>query len=246
MICKNCGQEAEGNYCSHCGQSTGVGKLTASGFFRELFDNTFQLNRGLFFTMRELLLRPGSSMREYLAGKRKSHIKPVAFVLALSTLYFLASRITGVNTLLDDAAVGFTNASADFPIPLAIDWFIENYAYTTLLLLPFFSLLTRLTFFRSKTTYIEHLALNTYITGEQTAIYLLFTVVRGFIESNFLELAGMALAISFNFYVFLSFFHGNRLLNFLAVALAYILYLLLFVGLILGILAIQYYLSGGN
>ncbi|MCB0631023.1 MAG: DUF3667 domain-containing protein, partial [Lewinella sp.] len=66
MNCKNCNQTAGGNFCAHCGQSTKVDKINLPNFLRELSEGVFQINRGFFFTLKELFVRPGYSIRAYL------------------------------------------------------------------------------------------------------------------------------------------------------------------------------------
>ena len=87
MKCKNCDQNIDTNFCPNCGQSAKVGEINLSYFLQEMTDSLFQINRGFFFTMRELFIRPGESIREYLSGKRNNHFTPIAYVLTLSTIY---------------------------------------------------------------------------------------------------------------------------------------------------------------
>jgi ascorbate-specific PTS system EIIC-type component UlaA len=76
----------EGNFCQHCGQNTNVDKINLPNFLHELSDSIFQINKGILFTIRELFVRPGESIREFIKGKRKYHFKPVAFALVMSTV----------------------------------------------------------------------------------------------------------------------------------------------------------------
>ena len=61
MNCKNCDQIVGGNFCTHCGQSTKIDKVNLPNFVRELSDSVFQINKGFFYTLKALFVRPGHS-----------------------------------------------------------------------------------------------------------------------------------------------------------------------------------------
>jgi hypothetical protein len=149
MSCKNCGNQIQGNFCSNCGQNSKVDRLNLKTFSAELADSVFQVNRGFFYTLKELFIRPGHSIREFLDGRRKFLFKPIAYVFTFSTLYFLISKILDSPTLIDDFISGFSSGvqeeNSKIEIPL-VNWLSNNYAYTTLLLIPIFSLASYISF----------------------------------------------------------------------------------------------------
>lgn len=241
--CKNCGEIIDGNYCSHCGQKTSVGKITASNILDEVATSVFQINRGFFFTVMALFKRPGSAIKEYLDGQRKKYFKPIAYVLTLSTVYFLVSRATGQNTWMGDIITGWSNgiieSDENIDVPLVLRWFSKNFAYTTLLLLPVFSLASFLSFRGLGRNYVEHLVINTYTTGQQAILYSFFALLRTVFDHEILEMLQFSVAFSYLFWVFWQFFRkGNRMINILRSVLTYILYLLfstIVLGLVTGI-----------
>lgn len=182
MICKNCSQSFKGNFCNYCGQNPNVNRINFRYILHEISDSIFQINHGLLFTAKELFIRPGQSIRQFLDGRRKQHAKPLAFVLMTSTLYVLASYIAGNDTFLGDMLSGMIEGLADdgadaaFTTPI-LSWLANHYAYSNLLFLPFFSLASYLAFVKSKFNYFEHLVLNCYIVGQQMIIYLAFSFI---------------------------------------------------------------------
>lgn len=87
--CLNCGIAIQKNYCSKCGQSTNIGRIT----FKETISNflriSFSIEGPLWLTFRLLILNPGKLFREYIGGKRKMYYKPVAFFILIATIYLL-------------------------------------------------------------------------------------------------------------------------------------------------------------
>ncbi len=244
MTCKNCNQIVEGNYCAHCGQSASVARINRTSFLKELSDSVFQINRGLFYTLQQLFVRPGHSIREYLAGKRKNHFKPIAYALLLSTLYFLITQLAGSGTFVNDAVEGFASGasgSEEIVKELAIlNWFARNYAYTVLLLLPVYSLASRLAFSRSGFNYLEHIVLNAYIIGQQAVFYSLFVLISLVIgESDPLAMITIGISIAYTVYVFGQFFSTySRTAVIFRTMVTYALYLLLLLPLALFVLLV--------
>lgn len=107
MDCRNCGYTIEGNYCAACGQKAEVDRLNWRNFIKEFTEGVFHVDKGLWYTLIQLTRRPGKSIQDFLDGKRKPHFKPIAYVLTLSTVFFLFTQFTGGTTWFDDMLSGF-------------------------------------------------------------------------------------------------------------------------------------------
>lgn len=243
MICKNCGQDFEGRFCSNCGQNSDVARVNFPSFLNEVSESVLQVDKGFLFTLRELFLRPGKSIKEFLNGKRKNHFKPIAYVLTLSTLYFLISRITNQNTWMDDLIQGFTSAESDYnsgiKVPTILSWLAKNFAYSALMLLPIFSFASYLMFFKYKLNYIEHIVINSYITGQQAILYSLFAVLETVIKSKAIDLVLFIVTMSYTCWVFLQIFSEGKKVNIiLRSIMTYVLYLIFSISLLFGFMGI--------
>jgi len=237
MICKNCKQNFDGHFCNNCGQSSKVRKVDFKYLLDEISNSVFQVNRGILFTVKELFIRPGHSIREFLAGKRIQHFKPLSYILLLSAIYVLITFLIGKKTYLGDSLSGMTSAINDNGSELAITGDIlnglsNNFAYATLLLLPFFSLASYISFIKTKYNYFEHLILNFYIAGQQIIIYLIFALLFFFfkIEGYFIQSVPFILAMLFTFWTFVQFFKTKKLYpKILLTLLTYILNFILII-----------------
>lgn len=168
--CLNCGNEVTDNYCEKCGQSTDTSRITPILLVEELQYGLLHINKGLLYTVKELLVRPGATIRNYLAGKRIEYVKPFLFLIIWGAVYsfvfhfFHFFPVKEMNNP-DNEVLQY--------IPL-YDWYSSHYALFMLLTLPFFALFTYLLFRKSRCNYIEHLVLFSYINGAKTVILLLF------------------------------------------------------------------------
>ena len=226
MKCKNCEQQVSDKFCSHCGQRSDVGKITFLKLLSDLTESVFQFNTGLLFTIKELFTRPGTSILEYLNGKRKYHFKPIAYLLLFSTIYFFMAKFTKQATWMNDLITGFSigayGNSEDFELPNLISIVVDNFAYTTLLLIPLFSLASFLCF-PNKANYLEHIVLNSYITGHQAILYIFFTILKSITDTKILDFLPVLVAVAYTFWVYSQFFKiGNRISKFIRLSLIHI------------------------
>ncbi len=86
ITCKNCGHEFQGKFCPQCRQPAHTQRITWHEVLHHLQHALIHADRGLIYTIKELLLRPGRMLREYLAGKRVNHFNPFLFLLIVSGL----------------------------------------------------------------------------------------------------------------------------------------------------------------
>ena len=216
MKCKNCGNGVSDNFCSKCGQNTKVGRIDHKHIFREIPDSIFQLNRGLLFTIKELFLGPGTGIKGYLGGKRQGYVKPITYVLLLSTIYGIASTFIDQKTLLGNLIKGISTAHAakfntkfDFAM---LDWFANNHAYTTVLLVPVFAISSYLIFLEFKLNYFEHIVINAYLTGQQALIYVFFILLQSIIsvDNYYFPLIPLAFSFMFALWTFFQLFGKNK------------------------------------
>ena len=240
MNCKNCGHIVEGKYCNHCGQKTNVGKITFSSLLNELTESIFQIDRGFFYTLLQLFKRPGKSIKEYLNGKRKRYFKPIAYLITFSTIFFIISKMIGQNTWLDDLITGFAKGGSNKEeITEVLNWIAQNYAYATLMLIPVFSLASFISFWGTGKNYIEHLVINSYVTGQQAILYSIFAILKKFIGGEIFDLLPVVIAVSYAIIVFWQIFEkGNRMKVLLRSLLTYVLYLILGLAILIVILGI--------
>ena len=66
--CCTCGQEYQGNYFPCCGQSARIGRYSFKNALLLFLDVWGMGNRGMFRTLRDLILRPGYLIRDYISG----------------------------------------------------------------------------------------------------------------------------------------------------------------------------------
>lgn len=250
ITCKNCNQTFKGNFCGNCGQKADTHEINLQYFWHEIQHLLLHIDKGILYTTKQLFVRPGNTIREYINGKRVKHFKPIAFAFILSTIYALASHYSNVTTLFDEIS-GEMNGSdkdnnhykVDF-FNLSLSWLKIHYAYGALLLIPIFSLASYLAFYKSGYNYFKHLILNTFITGQRTIVYIIFIPIIALLKDkdtidNFQD-AKVVSGIILTVWTFIQFFNTNsKLKSFLLTLLTYFILVILFflIVIIIGIIS---------
>ena len=114
--CTTCGTHFEGNYCPRCGQSAQIGRYSFKKAFLLFLDVWGVGNRGMFRSIRDLLLRPGYMIRDYLRGMQMAYFPPFKMLFLLCTLSILVNsgmNIQGVNR--------FKELEEEFSITVEVD-----------------------------------------------------------------------------------------------------------------------------
>ena len=101
--CATCGTSYQGNYCPRCGQSSRIGRYSLKTAFLLFLDVWGLGNRGMFRSIRDLLLRPGYMIRDYLGGMQMAYFPPFKMFFLLATLSIVVNsglNIRGENQLV--------------------------------------------------------------------------------------------------------------------------------------------------
>ena len=98
--CATCGTHYEGNYCPRCGQSARIGRYSFKKAILLFLDVWGLGNRGMFRSIRDLILRPGYMIRDYLRGMQMAYFPPFKMFFLLCTLSLIVDtgfNIQGIN-----------------------------------------------------------------------------------------------------------------------------------------------------
>jgi len=241
--CKNCGHQYEGNFCNNCGQTSNTKEINFGSILKEIQHSVLQIDKGILYTTKELITRPGHTIREYLYGKRVKHFKPFAYILILSTIYVLLTRFSNKTTFLEEIFRGLTDGMKDaendkskenleFFVSL-LQWMKNNYAYTTLMTIPIISLASYWSFYKAKYNYFQHLILNAYVAGQRTAVYLMLLPIVYIVSDqkvdDIIDHSKIALGILLTFWSYNQFFDKlSPISKILRTVLTYILMAIIF------------------
>lgn len=171
LSCKNCDQDFNGNYCNQCGQSAETHRLNFHFLWHDIQHGLFHFDKGVLYTSKQLLTRPGASIREFLEGKRVKHFKPLSLVIILATIYGLLYHYFHINMFYQVDLGNSPNEKAF--IEKYNEWMSTHFAWATLISIPFYALATFITFRKQGYNFIEHLVLNSFLAAQRLIVHII-------------------------------------------------------------------------
>jgi hypothetical protein len=107
-ICKNCGHEGKGNFCSECGEERISGnKINPLRTCHQILSHIIDLDFKWFYSLRVIFTRPGQATLDFIEGRRVRHAHPIVLFAKVSAAYlFLGAAfhpIIGVTHMILDA-----------------------------------------------------------------------------------------------------------------------------------------------
>lgn len=153
--CLNCYNQTINNFCSVCGQKNSTHRFSLSHIvLHDFIHGVFHLDKGFFFTIKELFTRPGHSIREYIQGKRVKHFNYFTLLIILITIEFVIrsySSVTREEIFGKEEVLGYSKI-------------VDKYnKIIRLISIPLWALITWLLFRKTKQTFMENVVLNLYM-----------------------------------------------------------------------------------
>jgi len=169
------------------------------------------VNKGLFYTIKQLTIAPGVTLRGYL-GTDRDNITGAAkfFILIVGLFYFAYFQLTHsnyVNTYLESIEEDHLEFALYFQI-----YFLDQLSIWSALAIFLFAWMSKLFYKKQKLYYTEHLIIHTYING-QIAFYKLVLLPIVFIIGH--EIFHILESIIFTIYYVFVFQHffGEKILK---------------------------------
>ena len=251
VTCQNCGHEYAGYYCSQCGQRADTHRINWHYLWHDIPHSVWHVDQGIAFTLRELLTRPGHSIREFLAGKRINHYRPLALLLLLGAIVVFASHSLNVS-FAERSQEMFGGSAADASdrmkaVQHDVNQFVEkNQNLLHIVMIPLYALWFWLLFRRRGYNYPEMLVAQTFVANfnlvVSLVVVLLFWALGGSVSAfSFVMSLTLLAMMAYNALVYMQLFKGElrpRATVVRAVA-AYVLSYLSFT-LLIGIIVIGY------
>ncbi|WP_139920546.1 DUF3667 domain-containing protein [Hymenobacter sp. DG01] len=169
--CLNCGTLVADRFCGHCGQDVHhTHRLTLRFLLlHDLPHSIWHVDKGIGYTFRQMMTRPGATLHEYMAGRRAQHFRPISYLLLICAVCMLLLSAVGMNPMA-------ASQQADMPrlLQLTMERYLQLYTkYPTLIyvvLLPGNALLATWLLRPARFNFAEMLLSQAFISGTTTVI----------------------------------------------------------------------------
>lgn len=198
----------------------------------------FNVERGLLYTLFALALKPDQAIQTYFYENRDRLIKPfryLIFTAAIAT--FITIQYMKKSGFLVEMRKGFTTgytpknneelAAVENYFKLLNEVYINYFNLLIVLSVPIIAMVTYW-FFRKKFNYAEHLVINSYVTSQLSAYYILLTPLL--LIYNFLVVSYIYTFLTFiySIFVYVKIFKERLLSGVLKSIAAIIIYFIIY------------------
>lgn len=210
QTCKNCGHRFEGKFCNNCGQTADTERIGIHFLRHEIPHSFFHINPGLLYTSKQMFIRPGHSIREYLEGKRIKHIQPLSFILILAGFYILLCHWFHLNLFElsngQGSQIVLNHNSISFD-----EYMLKNFGWMTLATIPLYTLGTFVCFHKQGYNFVEYLILNTFKAGQRMIVQIIFLpfifLIKHSLSISTITTIIYLIDLGFNFWTNVEFFN---------------------------------------
>ena len=220
--CKNCNTINSGKFCSNCGLAKAPRRIDGHYIVDEI-SSVLNFNKGIFFTIKELFVRPGITVKSFIDGDRKRIVKPIIFLIICSLIYTVGQQFLSYEA----GYIKFDiNDQRDAPIMVQIfKWLSENYGYANILMAVFMAVWIKIFFKKHNYNYYEIYVLLCYLIGNSVLIYTFLGIAQSITGFKVLQI-GLFLVIIYCSWAIALFFDRKKKINYLKGFLSYLFGLL--------------------
>ncbi len=202
-ICKKCDSEFEGNYCPNCGLPKKLERINGRYILSEI-GSVLNFQKGILFTIKELLIRPGQNIRGFISEDRNRLVKPIMFILITSLIYTIFVRIFH----FEDGYINYSDDKESTTLEI-FKWVQGNYGYSNIIMSIFIGLWLKILFRKYPFNFFEIIILLCFVMGVGMLIYSAFGIVQGWTHINLMQF-GAIIGLVYTTYAVGQFFErGN-------------------------------------
>lgn len=229
MNCKNCNIEVISKFCPNCGQKAQLERINGH-YIKHEIQHLFHFEKGIFYTIKELLIRPGRSVREFLTENRNRLVKPIFFIIVTSLIYTFVSNYFHIEkeyvNNLSDRKLSTTGS--------ILKWVTDHYGYANILMGVIITFFVKLFFRKYNYNFYEILILLCFVMGIGMLIFSVFALLQGLTHNNLQGIAGIS-GLIYSTFAIADFFDRAKPANYIKSFFAYFLGMVIFM-LLAGIL----------
>lgn len=219
--CRNCNSELNGKYCSNCGQEMELKRINKDYIINEV-GSVLNFDKGFFYTIRELLWRPGKTIRAFILEDRNRLVKPLFFLIIASLIYSITKQLFH----FEDGYVKF-QTSEKSASTIMMNWVQNNYGYANILMGVFIAFWTKLFFRKYAFNFYEVLILLCFVMGIGMLIFSFFGIFEAISHLKALQFGAMVGFIYITWAI-AQFFDKAKSVNYFKAFLSYFLGMITF------------------
>jgi len=178
--------------------------------------------KGILYTIKELLTRPGASTREFITDNRSRLVKPIIFIIVTSLVYSTINHFFHVEEGYVNYQGGKSSATSAI-----FAWVQHHYGYSNIIMGVFIAMWLKLFFKKSGYNFFEILILLCFVMGMGMLIFSVFTIAEALSKIKLMQISAV-IGIAYCTWAIGQFFNTKKVSGYLKAFFAYLLGMLTF------------------
>jgi RNA polymerase subunit RPABC4/transcription elongation factor Spt4 len=216
MTCQTCQTQTSQNFCPNCGQAATLKRIDGHYIIHEI-EHVIHFEKGILYTVKELLIRPGLTVREFINKNRNRLVKPIIFIVITSLIYSLINTFFHIEEgymKIDEATPSTFGAM--------MKWIQSHYGYGNILMGVFIAWWLKLFFRKYDFNFYEIIIMLCFTIGMGMLIFAVFALIQGLFHIMVMQFAGI-LGVVYMTWAIGQFFDKTKKMNYLKAFFAYVL-----------------------
>lgn len=226
--CENCHIEVADKYCTSCGHPAVLKRIDGHYITHEI-EHILHFERGILYTVKELLIRPGQNVRHFISENRSRLVKPVIFIIVTSLIYSIVNHFFHI----EEGYIKFDNEKRS-STTIIFDWIQNHYGYSNIIMGMFIALWVQVFFKKYNYNYFEILILLCFVMGMAMLLFTVFAIVQGLAHIKLTEIGGYV-GVIYCAWAIGQFFNTGKIFSYLKALCAYVLGMATFTLIAIGI-----------
>lgn len=216
-ICTNCTAEVTQKYCGNCGEVAQLKRINGHYIIHEI-EHVLHFERGILYTIKELLINPGSCIRNFISKSRSRLVKPIIFIIITSLIYTLINNFFHI----EDTYIKQDGIPTDSTYFKILNWMQTHYGYMNIISAAFIALWLKIFFKKYDYNFFELIIMLCFILGITMLIFAIFGLITGLTGINLFAVAGI-LGFVYAIYGIGNFYKKGKVSSYLKASGSYVL-----------------------
>jgi hypothetical protein len=189
MNCRHCNTTVTGNFCCDCGRPVKINRVDWHYIVHEI-QHVLHFEKGIFYTVKELLFKPGTSIRDFITADRSRLVKPVLFLVLTSLIYTTIEHLFHIER-------GYISYSGpqNSAFGLISDWIQRHYGYANIIMGVFIAFWLKLIFRGHGYNFFEMLILLCFVMGVGMLMLSVFAIFEGITGLQSMLISGVVVVV---------------------------------------------------
>lgn len=208
-------------FCTNCKQNLKPKRIDGHYILHEI-EHVLHFERGILYTVRELLIRPGENIKNFINENRSRLVKPIIFIIVTSLIYTLINHFFHI----EQSYIKIDGAK-DSQFNAINNWVQSHYGYSNIIMGGFIAFWLKIFFKKYDYNFFEILILLCFVLGMEMLMFSVFAIFEGVTKYHLMQIAAVIVFVYFSWAVG-QFFDKNRAMSYFKAFISYILGMITF------------------